>query len=154
MPDIPHCFHFSDVFLVTVHGPICTDDGDIIWAVLCGSFLPTPSPHLFPLVNALNLPGAIVTKKERTVINRGRDRIKPKVTNNGDCPIQVGSHYHFVETNKPLAFDRVKAMYKPLDIPAGTAVRFEPDDTKSVTLCSIGGGKCLEGGHWCATLVE
>ncbi|KIM68535.1 hypothetical protein SCLCIDRAFT_959478 [Scleroderma citrinum Foug A] len=130
-----------------------TNDGDI-WAALYGSFLPVPSPHLFPLVNALNLPGAIIAKKERIVINRGRDRIKLKVTNEGDRPIQVGSHYHFVETNKALASDRVKAIYKRLDIPAGTAVRFEPGDTKSVMLCSIGGRKCPEGGHWCTTLVE
>jgi len=139
--------------LVTVHDPICTDDGDI-WAALYGSFLPIPSPHLFPLVNTSNLPGTIIAKKDRIVINRGRERIKLKVTNKGDRPIQVGSHYHFVETNKALAFDRVKAMYKRLDIPAGTAVRFEPGDTKSVTLCSIGGRKCPKGGNWCTALVE
>ncbi|KAI6042919.1 hypothetical protein EDC04DRAFT_2655421 [Pisolithus marmoratus] len=140
-------FH-DGVFLVTVHDPICTDDGDLE-AALYGSFLPIPSRVAFPPAKTLqeSLPGATIAEKERIVINRGRERIRLKVTNNGDRPIQVGSHYHFVETNKALAFDRIKAFHKRLDIPAGTAVRFEPGDTKTVTLCSIGGEKYAKGGN-------
>ncbi|KAI6108159.1 hypothetical protein F5141DRAFT_1121071 [Pisolithus sp. B1] len=144
LPSVPARLHdiqvegtFHDgVFLVTVHDPICMDDA-------------------FPPPQSLSesLPGAIVAKKERIVINRGRERIRLKVTNNGDRPIQVGSHYHFVETNKALAFDRVKAFHKRLDIPAGTAVRFEPGDTKTVTLCSIAGEKCPKGGNNITALI-
>lgn len=156
LPSVPARLHdiqvegtFHDgVFLVTVHDPICTDDGDLE-AALYGSFLPIPSRDAFPPSQILleSLPGAIIAKKERIIINRGRERIRLKVTNNGDRPIQVGSHYHFPETNKALAFDRVKAIHKRLDIPAGTAVRFEPGDTKTVTLCSISGEKCPKGGN-------
>lgn len=70
-----------------------------------------------------------------------------RVTNTGDRPIQIGSHYHFVETNGALRFDRCKAYGKRLDIPAGTAVRFEPGDTKKVTLVEIGGAKVISGGN-------
>ncbi len=69
------------------------------------------------------------------------------VTNLGDRPIQVGSHYHFIETNAALKFDRGKAYGKRLDIPAGTAVRFEPGDTKTVTLVDIAGNRVIRGGN-------
>lgn len=91
---------FSDrlisVFLVTVHDPICTDNGDIA-ASLYGSFLPAPPNDMFPAPDPAsndpaNLPGAIIAKKERIVINRGRERIRIRVTNNGDRPIQVTQH--------------------------------------------------------------
>jgi urease len=61
--------------------------------------------------------------------------------------VKIGSHYHFIETNSALTFDRAKAYGKRLDIPAGTAVRFEPGDSKTVTLCSIAGGKIISGGN-------
>jgi urease beta subunit len=70
-----------------------------------------------------------------------------KVTNLGDRPIQVGSHYHFIETNPSLRFDRARAYGKRLDIPAGTAVRFEPGDTKTVTLVEIAGNRVIRGGN-------
>jgi urease beta subunit len=70
-----------------------------------------------------------------------------EVTNLGDRPVQVGSHYHFVETNKGLQFDRSAAYGMRLDIPAGTAVRFEPGDTKTVELVAIGGNKVIRGGN-------
>ena len=81
------------VFLVTVHDPICTDDGNLE-AALYGSFLPVPSINAFPvpdpkLDHPEHLPGSIIAKKGRIVINRGRERIKIRVTNNGDRPIQV-----------------------------------------------------------------
>jgi urease len=87
------CISRASVFLVTVHEPICTDDGDLE-AALYGSFLPVPPVNSFPTVDpALNdrgsLPGAIIARKERIVINRGCEKIKIKVTNNGDRPIQV-----------------------------------------------------------------
>ncbi|KAI0360098.1 urease [Trametes cingulata] len=147
-------FH-DGVFLVTVHDPICTEDGNLE-AALYGSFLPVPSNHVFPAVNPAeysreNAPGAIVVKKDRIRINQGRERIRLRVTNNGDRPIQIGSHYHFIETNAALAFDRGKAYGKRLDIAAGTAVRFEPGDCKTVTLCEIAGAKIITGGNRLAT---
>ncbi|TBU32575.1 urease [Dichomitus squalens] len=159
LPGVPVLLHeiqvegtFVDgVFLVTVHDPICTEDGDLE-AALYGSFLPVPSNDVFPTISSVeysreNAPGAIVVKQDRIRINQGRERVKLRVTNNGDRPIQVGSHYHFIETNSALAFDRGKAYGKRLDIAAGTAVRFEPGDTKTVTLCAIAGAKIITGGN-------
>ena len=132
----------NSVFLVTVHDPICTDSGDL-GAALYGSFLPVPSNDKFPLAPPAPLsgnPGAIVVEQNAPiVINEGRSRVQLRVTNTGDRPIQIGSHYHFIETNGALRFDRCKAYGKRLDTPAGTAVRFEPGDTKTVTLVEIGG---------------
>lgn len=65
--------------------------------------------------------------------------------------VQIGSHYHFIETNAALSFDRGRAYGKRLDIPAGTAVRFEPGDIKTVTLCTIGGARIISGGNLLAT---
>ncbi|KAH7912790.1 urease [Hygrophoropsis aurantiaca] len=143
------------VFLVTVHDPICTNDGNLEIA-LYGSFLPIPSDAIFPEADAWeyareNLPGAVIAKKERIVINEGRHRLKLTVTNNGDRPVQVGSHYHLSETNAALVFDRVRAIGMRLDIPSGTAVRFEPGDSKIVTLCAIAGSRIVTGGNGLAT---
>jgi urease beta subunit len=69
------------------------------------------------------------------------------VTNLGDRPVQVGSHYHFIETNAHLRFDRALSYGKRLDIPAGTAVRFEPGETKTVTLVNIAGKRVIRGGN-------
>jgi urease subunit gamma/beta len=69
------------------------------------------------------------------------------VINRGDRPIQVGSHYHFIETNRALEFDRASAYGMRLDIPAGTAVRFEPGETRTVTLVSIAGARVIRGGN-------
>lgn len=85
--------HCCSVFLVTVHDPICTDNGDLD-AALYGSFLPVPSLSVFPEVNATeylreNAPGAVVVSKDRIRINQGRERVKLRVTNNGDRPVQV-----------------------------------------------------------------
>ena len=83
----------SSVFLVTVHDPICTDNGNLE-AALYGSFLPVPSNGLFPYLDPSayskgNAPGAVVVRNERIAINKGRKRVQLKVTNNGDRPIQV-----------------------------------------------------------------
>ncbi|KAL1721902.1 hypothetical protein EV715DRAFT_270772 [Schizophyllum commune] len=163
LPSVPALLHeiqvegtFNDgVFLVTVHDPVCTESGDLS-AALYGSFLPVPSNDLFPLSApeeyALEKrPGAVIAKKEAITINQGRERVKLRVTNNGDRPIQIGSHYHFIETNAALSFDRAKAYGKRLDIAAGTAVRFEPGDVKTVTLCSIAGARIISGGNNLAT---
>ncbi len=80
-------------------------------------------------------------------LNVGRETVTLPVTNLGDRPIQVGSHYHFIETNPQLRFDRAKAYGKRLDIPAGTAVRFEPGETKTVKLVEIAGNKVIRGGN-------
>ncbi|KAI0757817.1 urease [Daedaleopsis nitida] len=143
------------VFLITVHDPISTLNGNL-GAALYGSFLPVPSNDLFPILDPSqylpkNAPGYIDVKPERICINEGRERIKLRVTNDGDRPIQVGSHYHFIETNPKLSFDRAKAYGKRLDIPAGTAVRFEPGERKTVTLCAIAGKAKISGGNGLAT---
>ena len=84
---------------------------------------------------------------EGIVINEGRDAVQLAVTNHGDRPIQVGSHYHFIETNRALQFDRSAAYGMRLDIPAGTAVRFEPGETKTVGLVAIAGSRVIRGGN-------
>ena len=80
-------------------------------------------------------------------LNAGRAAIRLEVSNLGDRPVQVGSHYHFIETNSQLRFDRAKAYGKRLDIPAGAAVRFEPGDTKTVSLVDIAGNRVIRGGN-------
>ena len=80
------------------------------------------------------------------LLNEGREPVQVTVTNRGDRPIQVGSHYHFAETNRALDFDRNVATGRRLDIPAGTAVRFEPGETKTVALVEIAGNRVVRGG--------
>jgi urease subunit gamma/beta len=90
-------------------------------------------------------PGEIVVPDEEVEINAGRRTITLKVLNTGDRPVQVGSHYHFFETNRALEFDRAAAFGMRLAIPAGTAVRFEPGENKEVTLVEFGGTGELSG---------
>src|SRR5207253_5389410 len=94
-----------------------------------------------------NAAGAILAAEGEIALNDGRETVALSVTNRGDRPIQVGSHYHFVETNRALEFDRAAAYGMRLDIPAGTAVRFEPGDTKTVSLVAIAGGRVIRGGN-------
>ncbi|KAF2808384.1 urease [Mytilinidion resinicola] len=148
----------SGTYLVTVHHPISTDDGDLEKA-LYGSFLPIPSQDKFLLpetsvYESTKQPGAVIAVKGEAgtiKLNEGRKRIQLKVVSKGDRPIQVGSHYHFIETNPQLQFDRVQAHGYRLDIPAGTSVRFEPGDTKTVTLVQIAGNQIIKGGNALAT---
>ena len=84
-------------------------------------------------------PGEIITKEGTIEINKDRATISISVVNTGDRPIQVGSHFHFFEVNKALCFERKKAFGMRLDIPSGTAVRFEPGEEKTVILTTIGG---------------
>jgi urease subunit gamma/beta len=85
------------------------------------------------------IPGEIVTLDGDIELNTGRERVMVKVLNTGDRPVQIGSHFHFFEINKALDFDRKAAFGFHLDIPAGTAVRFEPGESKEVTLVTFGG---------------
>ena len=86
-------------------------------------------------------PGEIIPKKEDIELNNGAETFIIKVSNTGDRPIQVGSHYHFFETNNYLVFDRDLSYGKRLNIPSGTAVRFEPGQSKDVELIEINGLK-------------
>jgi urease beta subunit len=91
------------------------------------------------------IPGEIVVASGEIEINAGRPTVTLSVANTGDRPIQVGSHYHFFETNRALAFDRDKARGCRLDIPAGTAVRFEPGQTREVRLVAYTGARRVFG---------
>ena len=134
--------------LVTVHHPIVQENGELE-LTFHGSFLPVPPLSLFDATAATEdtSPGAVTVVAGEIVLNEGRSAVSLKVTNLGDRPIQVGSHYHFIETNASLKFDRAKAYGKRLDIPAGTAVRFEPGDTKTVALVDIAGNRVIRGGN-------
>jgi len=105
--------------LVTVHDPI----------------RPGSKPIAAPAVT----PGEIIPAEGDIELNAGRAKASVRAVNTGDRPIQVGSHFHFFEVNKALDFDRGKAFGMHLDIPAGTAVRFEPGEAKEVTLVEFGG---------------
>ncbi len=91
------------------------------------------------------IPGEILTAGGEIELNAGRPAIELEVANRGDRPIQVGSHYHFFETNAALDFDRAKARGCRLDIPAGTAVRFEPGQTRRVRLIAYAGARIVHG---------
>jgi urease subunit beta len=90
-------------------------------------------------------PGEIITADGDVELNSGRVAVQIDVANTGDRPIQVGSHYHFAETNPALSFDRARARGMRLDIAAGTAVRFEPGQTRTVALVEIGGDRTVIG---------
>jgi urease subunit gamma/beta len=92
-----------------------------------------------------DVPGEITTAPGQIAFNEGAERVTLTVANTGDRPIQVGSHYHFFETNPALAFDRDKARGMRLDIAAGTAVRFEPGATREITLVPFGGKREVFG---------
>ena len=91
------------------------------------------------------IPGEIFAASGEIVINRDRAAITLTVANTGDRPIQVGSHYHFAESNAALAFDRKAALGYRLDIPAGTAVRFEPGQSREVSLIPYAGARLVYG---------
>lgn len=130
VPEMIHEIQLEATFpdgtkLVTVHDPI-------------------PSDHQL-------IPGEIIPEPGTIRLNEGKETVSLEVTNTADRPVQVGSHYHFFEVNKLLSFDRERAYGMHLDIPAGTAVRFEPGETKQVTLTTIGGSR---EGHGLNGLVE
>jgi urease subunit gamma/beta len=139
--------------LVTVHHPIAAADGDLTLA-LYGSFLPVPplsafgeaTPAAAPAPEE-ERPGELLPLPGELLLNAGREAISLRVTNLADRPIQVGSHYHFVETNPYLRFDRARAYGRRLDLPAGMAVRFEPGETRTVQLVEIAGDRVIRGGN-------
>ena len=90
-------------------------------------------------------PGEYFLDREEIELNAGRATAALSIDNTGDRPIQVGSHYHFFETNAALRFDRAVARGRRLDIPAGTAVRFEPGQTREVRLVAFAGGRIVHG---------
>lgn len=129
--DMMHMLQVEGVFpdgtkLVTVHEPI------------------RPGKQVIPVEQQI-VPGEIITEEGEHELNAGRDTVTLRARNGGDRPIQVGSHYHFFEANKELEFEREKAFGMRLDIPAGTAVRFEPGQEKECTLCAIGGKREVYG---------
>jgi len=138
--------------LVTVHHPIAAADGDLALA-LYGSFLPVPPLSAFSAADAEaeaaeeDHPGELLPAAGELVLNEGRLAIQLRVTNLADRPIQVGSHYHFAETNPYLRFDRARAYGRRLDVPAGMAVRFEPGETRTVDLVEIAGEREVQGGN-------
>jgi urease len=158
--------------LLTVHSPVCQANGDLE-AALAGSFLPVPSLDLFaaegggsatstltsssstkqlredeaPLVPGQVRPDTAAGDIVLNDTNSAAVLIELPVTNTGDRPIQVGSHYAFVETNRALQFDRRAAIGMRLSIPSGTAVRFEPGESKQVTLVPIGGTQHVVTGN-------
>ena len=91
------------------------------------------------------IPGEVITADGDLVLNDGAPTVTLSVANTGDRPVQVGSHYHFAETNPALDFDRDKAWGMRLDIAAGTAVRFEPGQTREVTLVPLKGARKVYG---------
>ncbi len=91
------------------------------------------------------IPGELFIQDGEIELNKGRKTVTLSVSNTGDRPIQVGSHYHFFETNPALEFERTKARGMRLDIAAGTAVRFEPGQTRDVTLVAVAGKRTVYG---------
>ena len=154
MPGVPEMIHdvqvegtFPDgTKLVTVHHPISAENGDLSLA-LYGSFFPVPDLSLFADEEKHLEPGAVLAEAGELALNAGREVTALQVTNTADRPIQVGSHYHFGETNRQLRFDRAQAFGMRLDIPAGTAVRFEPGEAKQVHLVPIAGDRVIRGGN-------
>ncbi|SPO02234.1 probable urease [Cephalotrichum gorgonifer] len=143
----------SGSYLVTVDNPISSDEGDLSRA-LYGSFLPVPSNDIFPQVDPSDYepekkPGAVIPAEGVITLNGGseRRRVRLRVTNKGDRPVQVGSHYHFIEVNPRLEFDRGRSYGFRLDIPSGASWRFEPGDSRTVTLVEIAGNKIIRGGN-------
>jgi urease subunit gamma/beta len=147
LPGVSHLVHevqvegtFPDgTKLVTVHHPICRDNGDLALA-LYGSFLPIPDVEIFSIDKGIQKRGVHAGEIHVAAVTgpielfAGRRRVAIEVISKGDRPIQVGSHYPFEQTNSALSFDRTLAAGKHLDIPAGTAVRFEPGETRTVVL--------------------
>jgi urease subunit beta len=96
-------------------------------------------------MRAAMIPGELFVKAGEVELNKGRKTVTLTVANTGDRPIQVGSHYHFYETNPALKFDRAKARGMRLNIAAGTAVRFEPGQSREVTLVAVAGKRMIYG---------
>ena len=153
MPGVPEMIeelHVEGTFpdgtkLVAVRSPITAETGDLELA-LYGSFLPVPKMVPTPPQEHV-IPGRVACSDGEITLNAGRATVTISVTNTDQRPIQVGSHFNFVEANARLEFDREAAYGKRLDIPAGTAIRFEPGQTRNVVLVDIAGNKVIRGGN-------
>jgi urease subunit gamma/beta len=126
--------------LVTVHQPIVREHGDLALA-LYGSFLPIPDLAAFGPDGEDVLPGELLPADGEIVLNEGRRTAEVDVVHVGDRPIQVGSHFPFALVNQALEFDRAAVRQMRLDIPAGTAVRFEPGERRTVQLVELAGSR-------------
>ncbi len=150
VPDIIGEVHVEGTFpdgtkLVAVRAPITQEAGDLKLA-LYGSFLPVPDASAFGKTEAASA-GEVTAPDTMLTLNADRPTTSISVSNTDSRPIQVGSHFHFVECNPRLKFDREKAYGKRLDIPAGAAIRFEPGETKTVMLVEIAGNRVIRGGN-------
>ena len=138
--------------LVTVHQPICREHGAPELA-LYGSGLRRTAPAAAPV--PATVPGEYLLADDDIILNENRPVIELEVLNRGDRPVQVGSHYPFFETNAGLDFDRAAAFGFRLNIPAGTAVRFEPGERKRVQLVALAGERRVYGGNgWIDGLLD
>ena len=133
--------------LVTVHHPICRETGDASLALYGSGLSKAPAPSAAPDNSSSATPGAYELAAPEITLNEGRTTVDVEVVNMGDRPVQVGSHYPFFETNAALQFDRAAAYGFRLNIPAGTAVRFEPGERKRVTLVALAGDRTVYGGN-------
>ncbi|WP_426490335.1 urease subunit beta [Hymenobacter sp. 102] len=133
--------------LVTVHHPICRETGSAELALYGSGLVRAPRSAAAPPETNPPVPGEYQLATEDVQLNAGRETLTLDVLNRGDRPIQVGSHYPFFETNAALDFDRAAARGFRLNIPAGTAVRFEPGERKTVTLVALAGERVVYGGN-------
>ncbi|QJX47311.1 urease subunit beta [Hymenobacter taeanensis] len=133
--------------LVTVHYPICREHGAPELALYGSGLTRAPRPVSFTPDVAAPVPGEYQLTNQPLTLNAGRETITVEVLNRGDRPVQVGSHYPFYETNEALEFDREAARGFRLNIPAGTAVRFEPGERKPVELVALAGERIVYGGN-------
>lgn len=148
VPDMLAEMHVEGTFvdgtkLLTVHHPICRESGDPALALYGSGLTRSKEPKA---VEELGFkPGEVYCRPEPIELNVGRETRTLVVTNLGDRPIQVGSHYPFFETNAALRFDRRRAFGFRLNIAAGTALRFEPGDTREVELVALAGRRVVKG---------
>lgn len=133
--------------LVTVHTPICRESGSPELALYGSGLSKNPVVATSPEEAEPVVPGEFIIDNEELELNKGRKVISLEVTNMGDRPVQVGSHYPFLETNAALRFDREKSYGFRLNIPSGTAVRFEPGESKMVQLVDLVGERKVFGGN-------
>ena len=129
----------------THHTEIETETGDELKGKGVGDWLREREASPQAADEASAPPGGLIVAEADIELNAGRPVTTMKVKNTGDRPVQVGSHFHFFETNRALEFDREAAFGKRLDIPAATAVRFEPGDMKEVNLVPMGGKQYCYG---------
>jgi urease subunit gamma/beta len=153
VPEMATDVHIEGTFpdgtkLVAIRNPITADDGDLALA-LYGTFLPIPSLAVFKNDPSSTdfLPGEYFPAEGDLTLNEGRPATDFPITNTSTRPIQIGSHFHLVEANPRLHFDRALAFGQRLDIPAGAAIRFEPGETRTVSTVPIAGRKIIRGGN-------